>query len=231
MMKWMDGLAYVLPPLLCAGIIFASFYAGPDVYERIAASPVGFQEMITTLFLVFAIIGSFVLLSRPQVRFDRVLRRWISVYAAGLVYFLGEDINWGQYIFGLQPPDFFLERNKEHEINLHNMSSWFNQKPRLVVEAWVFVAGVLVPLGWSAPRRWTRKFVPDALWPDARSLPLALCSLVLIWPKRVAGFSTEFSWMNIRLSEIQEVFFAYFMLVYLFFLWGRIRAGASNAPA
>jgi hypothetical protein len=33
----------------------------------------------------------------------------------------GEEISWGQRLFGFKPPDVFLERNFQQELNLHNV--------------------------------------------------------------------------------------------------------------
>ena len=33
----------------------------------------------------------------------------------------GEEISWGQRLFGFKPPDVFLERNYQQELNLHNV--------------------------------------------------------------------------------------------------------------
>lgn len=33
----------------------------------------------------------------------------------------GEEISWGQRIFAFKPPDFFLEKNYQQELNIHNL--------------------------------------------------------------------------------------------------------------
>ena len=41
----------------------------------------------------------------------------------GLLFFMaaGEEISWGQRIFGWESSEFFLENNKQDETNLHNL--------------------------------------------------------------------------------------------------------------
>jgi hypothetical protein len=41
--------------------------------------------------------------------------------AAFCVVVAGEEISWGQRLFGFKPPDVFLERNFQQELNLHNV--------------------------------------------------------------------------------------------------------------
>jgi hypothetical protein len=41
--------------------------------------------------------------------------------AAFCLVVAGEEISWGQRLFGFMPPDVFLERNFQQELNLHNV--------------------------------------------------------------------------------------------------------------
>ncbi len=40
------------------------------------------------------------------------------------IIFLGEEISWGQRIFNIESPDFFLNGNRQDEINIHNLNVW-----------------------------------------------------------------------------------------------------------
>lgn len=50
-------------------------------------------------------------------------RRNFWLIALGLVFFFGagEEISWGQRIFGFQPPDSIREVNVQEEFNVHNL--------------------------------------------------------------------------------------------------------------
>ena len=37
-----------------------------------------------------------------------------------LLFTAGEEISWGQHIFGYPTPDWIAERNSQEEFNLHN---------------------------------------------------------------------------------------------------------------
>ncbi len=41
--------------------------------------------------------------------------------AAFCIVVAGEEISWGQRLFGFKPPDVFLERNFQQELNVHNV--------------------------------------------------------------------------------------------------------------
>jgi hypothetical protein len=80
-----------------------------------------------------------------------------SVVRVGFVLFCvlvaGEEISWGQRLVGFQPPEVFLERNFQQELNLHNVlmdeqasGLGFELDSKHLVMAIAFVFGVLGPL-------------------------------------------------------------------------------------
>jgi hypothetical protein len=56
---------------------------------------------------------------------DRVTRIssrvWLLALAGFCAFVALEEISWGQRLFGLQPPNWFLEENFQQELNLHNV--------------------------------------------------------------------------------------------------------------
>jgi hypothetical protein len=63
----------------------------------------------------------------------------------------GEEVSWGQRIFGFQPPDLFLEQNYQQELNIHNLFKgdglWGIQlESKYLVMLVAFVYGILFPL-------------------------------------------------------------------------------------
>jgi len=82
----------------------------------------GLVENLTSLFL-FAASG----VSIYRVfQYKKAKAPGLWIFTATLLAFLfffagGEEISWGQRIFGIQSSEFFLEHNKQAETNLHNM--------------------------------------------------------------------------------------------------------------
>ena len=229
---WLWGL-----PVACVLFILAASQMGHDLVNAVIVSPFGLCENLPTIFLMVGVWYAIAIARLPEA--DK-LRGWMIVYALALVYFAGEDQNWFQYWLGAEVPDFFLEHNREKEINLHNINGWFNQKPRILVEVWSVVACILVPLGiWAWPRRATQKFIPANLWPDTRVVPIAVISFVIGMSGRIfkhffpeIGFNAnpgEVGIMSelfpgVRISELQEITFAYLMLLFPLLLYRRLRA-------
>jgi hypothetical protein len=96
-LRWSLGswMIYVsVPVLLVLGMLVAE-YAGGDVKRLVLDSPVGVRESLTGVLTFSSAIIALVALRQR----DRKLKVWLLLYAIGMIYFLGEDLNWGQYYF------------------------------------------------------------------------------------------------------------------------------------
>lgn len=223
--------------LLPAAIVLwicLSYWLAPSLYSEVMNPEEGVLEIGVTLVLAVTFAIGVTVLTSLERKTSGGLWYWVAGYCFGVFFFLGEDANWGQYYFDLIVPDYFILNNKEQEINLHNMSSWFNQKPRHVVELWVLVAGVACPLGWNWPKRVTRRFVPQVLWPGRETLVVALLAMLVILPGRVFDLVQPVlgldSIRGVRVSELQEFCFAWFMMLYIWHLGQRIRRTGRTRP-
>lgn len=52
-------------------------------------------------------------------------RAFDLLVALFLLFVAGEEMSWGQRLFGLTPPSYFLEHNTQQEMNLHNFGTVF----------------------------------------------------------------------------------------------------------
>jgi hypothetical protein len=95
--------------------------------------------------------------------------------AAFCIVVAGEEISWGQRLFGFKPPEIFLERNFQQELNLHNVlmderGLGFKLESKHLVMAIVLGFCVLWPLLVRRPR--FTVFAPLA--PSFAFVPLGL---------------------------------------------------------
>jgi hypothetical protein len=169
----------------------------------------------------------------------RVARRsldktWISlikelVYLGlALLFFFGagEEISWGQRIFGFKTPQPLAQVNKQDELNLHNLSVLENSKfftaDRLFDAFW-FLFAVFTPavaLLLPAFRRFVGKFIPIVYW------GIGLLFLYnFLWAKAAKLlYRASYAFDNLSLTqatqEIKESNYAIvFILVGLFAIW------------
>jgi hypothetical protein len=144
------------------------------------------------------------------------LRGWLLLLILGVTYFALEEVSWGQTVFAWSSPEPFQRLNDQAETNFHNTSSWFDQKPRALLELFVLVGG-LVALRLSkrqlGPNDWRAWF-----WPTRLTVPVALGALTVRLPDRWEKLAGPFEHpvlADLRLSEPQELLFAWFLTLLL----------------
>jgi len=219
-----------LPPLLL-GAQLAVRAHDQDAYLRWVEGEQGVIENLTVAFLAGAVAAG-VLALRGRARLPRPrLAGWLLALTVGCVYFAGEEVSWGQHWFGWETPEAIERVNDQRETNLHNISSWLDQKPRLLLELWVLVGGVAVALrrrlgaaAYDERSDWRAWF-----WPTWVAFPAALLAIGVRLPERVADLlGWEWGTVVIRYSEAQELFFALFLLLYMLSIQARLRALARD---
>ncbi len=73
------------------------------------------------------------------------LMLWLMLGAMGSLYITLEEISYGQHIFKWETPEYWQAINDQNETNLHNTSSWFDQKPRLILLIGTVIGGLILP--------------------------------------------------------------------------------------
>lgn len=150
-----------------------------------------------------------------------------------LLFFFGagEEISWGQRIFGFKTPESLAQVNKQDELNLHNLTVMENSKfftaDRMFDVFW-FLFGVLVPaIALLSPsfRRLAGKFMPIVFWGMS-----ALFLYNYLWAKLAKlFFKTVYTYDKLTLTQsVQEVkesnYAVIFILVALYAIWDLNRA-------
>jgi membrane associated rhomboid family serine protease len=106
--------------LTCALVtgLGASFLR-PEFYVSVLSAEDGILEWGTALFLI---IASLACVSRAFTRGKERIFVLMSALGALILFFgAGEEISWGQRVFGWASGDFWVENNDQAETNLHNL--------------------------------------------------------------------------------------------------------------
>ncbi len=107
--------------VICLNIFF---FTGINITDRwLYDVLVREDDWVENLTVIWFFLTSLLLFAtaRPE---SNSFRR--CIYILGAVAFLfaaGEEISWGQRLFGWTTPDFLMGLNKQNEINLHNIST------------------------------------------------------------------------------------------------------------
>jgi hypothetical protein len=145
-----------------------------------------------------------------------------------LLFFFGagEEISWGQRIFGFKTPEQLAQVNKQDELNLHNLSVLENSKlftaDRLFDAFWFLFAVFTPAIALMVPafKRFAGKFIPIVFW------GIGLLFLYnYLWAKAAkliyaASYGFDTLSLTQATQEIKESNYAIlFILVGLFAIW------------
>lgn len=101
------------------GIYFSN--ASPDYFKEVYVREDGLIEYGTSILLFCISLLLFKRLFQLGKYFPLLWK--LGVLGMALLFFLGggEEISWGQRIFGIESSEYFKQNNAQQETNLHNM--------------------------------------------------------------------------------------------------------------
>lgn len=177
-----------------------------------------FQPLIT---LTAAAVGVSILRMRKHPLW---LRLWVGGAIVACVYIALEEISYGQHIFKWEAFGIWAEINDQLETNLHNTTSWLDQKPRLVLLIGIIAGGLIIPfVQKKKPDLLPKKFA--VVYPSVEFGSIALLVIFTQLCKPIIRL-TDFH-IYYRPSELNELFMYYFVMVYMIKL--RHRLGQPGA--
>lgn len=96
-------------------------HASPEYFKNTYVVEDGMIEWLT----VFALVASAILMLKRAWSLKGIrpgLFLFVTVMAAAVFLFgAGEEISWGQRLFSIETPEWLAEKNKQSEMNLHNL--------------------------------------------------------------------------------------------------------------
>lgn len=214
---------WLVIPFACTLILFVINLISADFYDQyILPEGYGFLEFTQFAVLVAGFFLALALFRFPIVRTNKLLTAAAIVFALTCLYIAGEEMSWGQHFFYWSTPDYWAAINRQDETNLHNVSPWFNQRPRLILEIGIFVGAIALPLWQLAKGPFTHPLL--ALFvPPVAALPVGLTYLIFKAVDHVTKRG-HYKWLLGRPNEAVEWTMYLFILFYLIVFYRRIRA-------
>ncbi len=203
-----------------AGIVAAVM--GKTTYKGFTGED-GVAEGLQVLLFAATLFLSLIIAHRLWRRGDTLFAVLYVLAGAGMLFIVGEELNWGQRIFGWETPEQFQAINKQEETNLHNIYGVGS------VFKWLHVVigalGTVVPLlvlRWR-PRSQRLGQAIDLFVPHFTLVPYFLATLLWrlqanLWdpPKRLYFVISEY-------SEVMELILAIAFFLFMWFQFRRTR--------
>lgn len=107
--------------LILMGISGYIGYTDPVYFDEVFAREDNAIEDIN--FLLLLVISALLFIRFFKYKKNKPILWKLSILFFGFLFLFGagEEISWGQRIFNLESSDFFLENNRQNEINFHNL--------------------------------------------------------------------------------------------------------------
>ncbi len=215
--------------LICAAF-YAVFMYFAFTTPSVLKGELGLLENTQAVFLLIALGLSIYMAFQKN---EKWLRYWLIFISLGLFYLLTEETSWGQHYFDGAMFDFFSRFNDQGENNIHNSSSWFDQKPRALLLFGMILGTIVHPL----MKRFRGRGLFDNPWwlaPTLVCLGPVVFSQIGSLPERIDdlnlfSISAQAFTGGYRSSEMEEVYMYMFFITYLLSL--RHRRKLHNADA
>lgn len=200
-----------VPALILSMQIGMEVFVSPQAQIALN-SETGPHEMLQFLCIFLAFFAGVFALFKVDWRVQRPLGLWVAFATICALYVSGEELSWGQHVLEWSTPEYWAQINDQQETNLHNTSDWLDQKPRLLLFIGIVIGGLVVP----ALRRWKPSVLPEkfsAIYPPDC---LAVTALGVLGPYTIDKITGIWGLHFFeRVSEVQELFMYYFVLLYL----------------
>ncbi|MEA1937870.1 MAG: hypothetical protein U9N14_02105 [Pseudomonadota bacterium] len=227
-------------PLVLMVAIIASRYVGDDAFACMLKKESSFGEHMTSVLFLASAVMAGILACDTTAFGNHWVRTGFFIVVFGSVFVAGEELSWGQHMFGWETPDWVKAVNKQDETNLHNIfERALDQKLRGISSIVIFVICGITPLLIRAGKlAWLERF-PPVRW-LIPSMALVPVSWLVISPRIIdrvqVWFDVTFPFpLDIptrEFQEIQEMYISLFVFLYLLDALRRRRpldAGGKNA--
>ena len=196
----------------------------------------GFVEILQNIFLIFSIFYFLYFLKYSNLKSGKIIYFFLLYsYFFGLVYYFLEEISWGQHLFKWETPKFFLEFNNQKETNLHNISNLLNELPRYFLLIWCSFSFLIFKF---LRKKKNYENFNYFIYPNNNLKKISLLLIFFAAPDLIVDkfnlhpghpidFTTnirlyefiDFITFNfIRLSELHELIFDYYILAHSYYL-------------
>lgn len=204
-----------LLPFAVAFIGAGTALLGKEAYKWFTGED-GFAESLQVLFYAVTMVMSLVV-TRRRAQGGEKLIAWLYLgLSLALFFLIGEELSWGQRIFGWQTAEAYAEINKQAETNLHNVYGvgttfkWV----QLLVGAY----GTLLPLviwRWGVPDRWRK--LAAAIVPHYTLIPYFAMLFIWRFYRNLLDPPKAFYFVVAEYNEVLELVLALGFALFLVF--------------
>ncbi len=215
----------LLVPVFIVALAVASGLIGKETYKWFTGED-GFAETGQVIFYTIAFVLNLKLLGRLWSSGNRWLASLFVISCIGLFFMIGEELNWGQRLFGWETPESLKVINKQKETNLHNIYGvgatfkWV----QLQVGAYGTIAPLLL-LGISNARRYYH--IPSFMIPHYSLIPFFVPLFVWRIYRNFFEAPSAYYFAIAEFNEVMELILAIGVALFMLFQLRRLNRSAE----
>lgn len=215
-------LVIVLIPFVVAALGALTALLGKDAYKWFTRED-GFAETIQVLVYSVSLVLSLIVALRQWRRGKRLIAVLFLGFSLALLFMVGEELSWGQRVFGWETTSGLASVNKQEETNLHNIygvGSTFKW-----VQMLVGAYGTLLPLAvliWPVPKRYRE--LTDAVIPHYSLVPYFAPMFLWRLYRNLLEAPQEFYFVVAEYNEVVELILSLGFLLFVVFQLRRLSA-------
>ncbi|MEX1060899.1 MAG: hypothetical protein WED13_07740 [Methyloceanibacter sp.] len=211
---WNEAWWWLGIPVLVAAFVLGTYQLAQHWYMRyVLPEGYGILEISHFFIPLFGLFIAASLLLLPFVRARPFVFTVSLIAALSCLYIAGEEMSWGQHFFHWNTPEYWAMVNRQEETNLHNTYAIFEKTPRSILEAGIFIGGLILPLA-AIFYPWLRACRGSLFLPAAALVPTALGALIFKLVDRLQQGGYVATILQ-RPSETIETYLYFFILAYL----------------
>lgn len=213
-------------------------------FNKIVWAENGLVENFQLILLFFSIIFIFKALIICKIK---ITKSFLIIYIIGLIYYFFEEMSWGQHFFNWNTPEFFESINTQKETNLHNVNNLFNQLPRNLVLIWCCFSFLFVKINFIKQDNLNLK---EFIFPNDNLRKISYLLIIFLLPnfiisnieffefgdrevsnieKLLKNLSILVSFNYIKLSELHELIFDYYIISHAYYLYILMKKNINHA--
>jgi hypothetical protein len=232
--------AWDLPHRAVAAILLAPFaimlagglsaLLGKGTYKWVTGED-GVAETLQVMFYALSLLLAVGIVGRLLRGGRQGIACLYALLALGLFFLVGEELAWGQRIFGWSTPEPLEAINKQGETTLHNIEGvgYAFKWAQLLVGAYGAVLPVLLPWWIDGSAAWARArgFLAFVV-PHFTLIPCFAFMFVWRLYRNLFEEPTTYYFVISEYNEIVELVLALGFLLFVTFQWRRLRAGRAT---
>lgn len=215
--------AFLFPGLVVVLTLFVKARYGPrePTYMDLIAE----DSVVQNVSVIFSFLAAGLAALAARDFFRREARTVGYLYVllgAGLLFMSLEEISWGQRIFGVESPEWFLEHNTQQEITVHNLGP-----VQAILHKLYIVVGLYGSLAWfllvspSLRSHWLVPFIVPQWWIASYFFPVGAFYAIYDYTSRWGIFIA-------RDQEVAEFLLSLGFLLFVADILIRLRAAGDR---